>query len=193
MTLAHKITFAAALVLLGAVFFVGYQWLQEHDGRLKVEAQTAVQQKDIEALRATQQQTADTLKAQLAAIALERQQPVAPAQFVVDASKLLPNLPQPVAATPVDTAKPDGPQQVVIPAADLPAFRNYKLTCDAATDSLAACTSTQQTLKAQVALTEAQRDEWQKAAKGGSIWHRALKVAEYVGIGAAVGYAAHRH
>jgi hypothetical protein len=156
--------------------------------------QTSTQQKDIDALKAAAAQTDESLKAQLASLAQQAKQPATPQQIVIDASKMIPNLPTPlqVQQIPVNASIPDGPkvQQVVIPDQDVTAVRDYGLACQAAADKLTACTSDQSNLQKQLSLTGAQRDEWQKAAKGGSFWHRALTAAKWIAIGGAAGYVA---
>jgi len=135
-------------VVLGlAIVLGGYEWLQEHDARLKAESvQTAQQQviataqKSIEQAKADEEQTASSLKAQLSSIASQRTIVVTPAQAAAVANTL-PNLPaqvqvQQVPATPTAPAT----QQIVIPQADIPAFQAYKLDCDESSAKLSACT-----------------------------------------------------
>jgi hypothetical protein len=182
-------------------------WLQEHDARLKAEAAQAAQkqvidqaQKAIDAAREDQARTASDLKAQLAAIEAEKQKPVTPAQFVVDLSKLIPNLPQPAAvvsapapmpsapgalsaaakpAQPGETTPSAAPEVVQIPAADLPSLRDYSLNCQAASARLDACDKTTADLQAQLTGTTAQLNAetrtaeiWERTAKGGTFWTR---------------------
>lgn len=182
-------------------------WLQEHDARLKAEAAQTAQkqvieqaQKSIDAAKADQERTANDLKAQLAAIEAEKQKPVTPAQFVVDLSKLIPNLPQPAAvatapvpapsapgalsaaakpAQPGETTPSAAPEVVEIPAADLSSLRNYSLNCQAASARLDACTNTSADLQTQLTGTTAQLNAetrtaqiWERTAKGGTFWTR---------------------
>lgn len=203
------------LVLLAAICVGAFSWLQEHDARIEAQAESNAQrqtiaqaQQTMDAAKADQAQVAKTLQAQLATIEAERQKPVTPAQFVVDLSKALPQLPQ--AATVVQPAAPPAtpgssgaqaavaPDPVVeIPAADLPALRDYKLSCDETGAKLDACqktgadqgtqlTATQTQLKA----TKAERDSWEKAAKGGSWWHRTLTAGKWLLVGGTIGYVA---
>jgi hypothetical protein len=198
---AKTLAIAVPTVLLtGFLVFAGYGWLQEHDGRVKAEAQTGQQQKQIEGLKQQQSEVQMALDRKLALLEEERRRPATATQLVSDASSLLPNLPQPlqVLTTPENPALPDGPtaQTVVIPEADLQGIRDAQLSCQENTAKLAACQALEDDGKQQIKLTEEQRDEWKIVAKGGSIWHRALGAAKWfaVGAGAGVGvYAATHH
>jgi hypothetical protein len=189
-----------ALLLAGVLVFVGYGWLQEHDARLKTETQTGQQQKQIDGLRQQQADAQTALNGKLASLERERQRPATATQLVSDAGHFLPNLPQPlqVLTAPVNPALPNGPtaQTVVIPEADFQSIRNAQISCQEDTAKLAACQTTKDNGKQQLKLTEEQRDEWKTAAKGGSIWHRALGAAKWFAIGAGTGagvYAATHH
>ena len=176
MTLAHKFTFAVCVVLLGILIWAGYGWLKTHDALTQASAQTAVQQKDIDSLKSDEQETAATLKQQLAALEAQKTTPATPQQIVIDASKLIPSMPTPLQVTtaPVNPQLPDGPQkqQVVIPSDDMTALRDYGVSCEENADKLNACTKTAADMQKQVADLTQQRDTWEKAAKGGSFWHR---------------------
>ena len=196
MTAGHKITLGLALLLTGGLALAGYGWLGEHDARLRAETTSAGAQKDIDALKAQQQQNADTLRQQLAALEREKSTPAAPQQIVLDASHLMPALPKPleVQSVPVNAQLPDGPktQQVVIPAADLEDVRDFSVNCQETADKLEACTKDDADLKQEIVLTGQQRDEWEKAAKGGSVWHRAMTAGKWLLVGAVAGYAVER-
>ena len=195
MTAGHKITLGLALLLAGGLALAGYGWFGEHGARLRAETKSASAQKDIDALK-TQQQTADKLKQQIAALEREKTQPATQQQFVLDASHLMPALPKPleVQSVPVNAQLPDGPktQQVVIPAADLEAVRDFSVNCQETADKLEACTKDEADLKQKLALTGRQRDEWEKAAKGGSVWHRTVTAGKWLLVGAVAGYAVER-
>jgi len=183
-------------VLLTAVFvFAGYGWLQEHDARVKAETQTSQQQKQIEGLKDQQAGIQQVLDSRLAAIQAERSRPATAAQLVRDTSTLLPQLPAPLEAisTPSDAGVPDAPatETVVIPAADFKTLRDAQLTCEEDGAKLTACTTLQANESQQLKLTEAERDEWKTAAKGGSIWHRALGAAKWFAVGAGTGAVAY--
>src|SRR5258708_23242225 len=116
------ITVAAVITILlvaGAVF-AAHGWLKEHDARLRVESKTTEQQKDNEVLEKQQEQAQITLSKQLASLEQEKKKPVSPPEFVVEAAKLIPDLPKRLEVREVaaSTDLPDGPraQEVVIPA-----------------------------------------------------------------------------
>jgi len=194
-------------VVLGlAIVLGGYEWLQEHDARLKAESTQVAQQqviataqKSIDQAKADQAQTASDLKTQLAAIASQRTIVVTPQQAAAVANTL-PNLPaqvqvQQVPATPTAPAT----QQIVIPQADIPAFQAYKLDCDASSAKLTACSLNaasaaviQQGTASQLAAVTKERDTWEATAKGGTFWQRFKHDAIQIGVTAGVAYAAGR-
>jgi len=194
-------------VVLGlAIVLGGYEWLQEHDARLKAESVQSAQQqviatvqKSIDQAKADQAQTASDLKTQLAAIASQRTIVVTPQQAAAVANTL-PNLPaqvqvQQVPATPTAPAT----QQIVIPQADIPAFQAYKLDCDASSAKLTACSLNaasaaviQQGTASQLAAVTKERDTWEATAKGGTFWQRFRHDAIQIGVTAGVAYAAGR-
>jgi hypothetical protein len=194
-------------VVLGlAIVLGGYEWLQEHDARLKAESTQVAQQqviataqKSIDQAKADQAQTASDLKTQLAAIASQRTIVVTPQQAAAVANTL-PNLPaqvqvQQVPATPTAPAT----QQIVIPQADIPAFQAYKLDCDASSAKLTACSLNaasaaviQQATTNQLAAVTKERDTWEATAKGGTFWQRFRHDAIQIGVTAGVAYAAGR-
>jgi len=196
MTIGHNITLGLAVVLAIGLALAGYEWLQEHDARTRAELTSAGAQKDIDALKQQQQQTAADLKQELAALEREKSTPATPQQIVLDASHLMPSLPKPleVQSVPVNAQLPEGPktQQVVIPAADLEAVRDFSVNCQETADKLEACSKDDADLKQELALTGQQRDAWKKAANGGSVWHRAATAGKWLLVGAVAGYAVER-
>jgi cytochrome oxidase assembly protein ShyY1 len=180
-----------AVLLAGFLVFVGYGWMQEHDARLKAEAQTGQQQKQIDGLKQQQAEAQDSLNKQLSALEKSRQTRATATQLVSDASALLPNLPVPlqVQTAPKDPSLPDAPatQTVIIPEADFKSIRDGQVTCEENAAKLATCQTLTDESKQQLQLTEQQRDEWKTAAKGGSLWHRALGAAKWFAVGAGAG------
>ena len=206
MTISRAWAIGIGVVLGLAIVLGGYEWLQEHDARLKAEsvqsAQTqviATAQKSIDQAKADQAQTASDLKSQLTAIANQRTIVVTPAQAAAVANTL-PNLPaqvqvQQIPATPTAPAT----QQIVIPQADIPAFQAYKLDCDESSAKLTACSLNaasaaviQQGTADQLAAVTKERNTWEATAKGGTSWQRFKHDAIQIGISAVVGYAAGR-
>jgi DNA primase len=211
--LKWTIGIAAAVVLLALLALGGYEWLQEHDAKLKADTVTTAQQqtiaqaqKSIDAAKLDQAEVATNLNVRIAALEAQKQQTVSPAKFVVDMSKLLPNLPQPVtvaqtAPTQKTVAGKEVPSASVvqIPEADLQTLQTYKLNCDENEARLGACQKTSTDLTTQLTGTHGQlnamtveRDTWEKAAKGGTWWHRTLTAGKWIVIGGAVGYTAGR-
>jgi hypothetical protein len=99
---------------------------------------------------------------------------------------------------PKNPALPDAPttQTVIIPEADFESIRDGQVSCEENAAKLATCQTLGNASKQQLQLTEQQRDEWKTAAKGGSIWHRALGAAKWFAVGAGAGaglYAAAHH
>jgi hypothetical protein len=189
-----------AVLLAGFLVFAGYGWLQEHDARVKAEAQTGQQQKQIDGLKQQQVDTQNLLAEKLASLEKERQAPATATQLVSDSSTLLPGLPAPlqVQTAPKDPKLPDAPpaQTVVIPEADFKSIQDAQISCEEGAAKLTACQTLSDESKQQLQLTEQQRDEWKTAAKGGSIWHRALGAAKWFAVGAGAGagvYAATHH
>ena len=206
MTISRAWAIGIGVVLGLAIVLGGYEWLQDHDARLKAEStQTAQQQviataqKSIEQAKADEEQTVSSLQAQLAAIASQRTVVVTPTQAAAVANTL-PNLPaqvqvQQVPATPTAPAT----QQIVIPQADIPAFQAYKLDCDESSAKLTACSLNaasaaviQQATTNQLAAVTKERDTWEATAKGGTFWQRFRHDAIQIGVTAGVAYAAGR-
>lgn len=206
MTISRVWAIGIGVVLALAIVLGGYEWIQEHDARLKAESVQsaqqqviAVAQKSIDQAKADQVQTASDLKSQLAAIASQRTIVVTPQQAAAVANTL-PNLPaqvqvQQVPATPTAPAT----QQIVIPQADIPAFQAYKLSCDESNARLSACTLSaatsaiiQEGTDAKLSAVTKERDTWKATAKGGTFWQRFKHDAVQIGITAGVAYAAGR-
>ena len=206
MTISRAWAIGIGVVLGLAIVLGGYEWLQEHDARLKAESVQTAQaqviataQKSIDQAKADQAQTASDLKSQLTAIASQRTIVVTPAQAAAVANTL-PNLPaqvqvQQIPATPTAPAS----QQIVIPQADIPAFQAYKLDCDESSAKLTACSLNaasaaviQQATTNQLAAVTKERDTWEATAKGGTFWQRFRHDAIQIGVTAGVAYAAGR-
>jgi hypothetical protein len=197
---------ALGVAVVGLIVVGSLAWLREHDARQKAEMQTAFQQKSIDAAKSDAAQTASQLQQSLAALEAARAKVATAQQILIDGSKLLPKLPQPVviqaaAATAVGTgpaqpgnpALPDAPgQQLVIPAADFQAIHNAEIDCQESAAKLAACTRTATDTSTELQQATAQRDEWERTAKGGTWWHRTVTAVKWIGIGAATGYVAGR-
>ncbi|AXC13579.1 hypothetical protein ACPOL_4304 [Acidisarcina polymorpha] len=180
---------AGTIVLLVALFGV-HGWKQEHDARLKAANENGQQQKQIEGLVQQQTKAQLALKTRLSSIEEQRRRPVTATQLITDAD-VLADLPEPleVHTAPKDSATQatPGAQTVVIPEVDFKVIRDAELTCQENDVKLNACVATQQNNGEQLKLTQAERDEWKTAAKGGSVWHRAVGAAKWFAIGTGTG------
>ena len=178
-----------SVLLVGFLVFVGYGWMQEHDARLQAEAQTGQQQKQIDGLKQQQAHAQDALTKKLATLLERSRQMPATATPVGErrnhAAAQSP-VPLQVQTAPKDPSLPDAPaaQTVIIPEADFKSIRDAQVTCEEDAAKLATCQTVGDEGKQQLQLTEQQRDEWKTAAKGGSLWHRALGAAKWFAVGA---------
>jgi hypothetical protein len=199
MTISKAWTIGIGTVLLLLAGLGGYELLQEHDARVKAEAQTAAQQKSIDQSKADALTVKKTLTAQLQALEGQRQKPATAPQIVIDAQKLFPNLPaQLQVVTPPPTEQTVNGKMVEVPSApvvqipqvDFQALQNGAITCQENAAKLTACSLTAADTEVELKATTEQRDVWEKAAKGGSWFHRTLTAAKWIGIGVGVGYVA---
>ena len=199
MTISRAWAIGICVVLGLAIVLGGYEWLQEHDARLKAEASTAAEQKTIDQAKTDTATIQKTLAGQLQTLEAQRSQPATPQQIVIDASKFIPNLPQPLQVitppptqTIVDGKTEEVPSAPVvqIPTADLAAIQAGAVTCQEDAANLTACTLTAADTAIELKATTAQRDTWEKTAKGGSWLHKTLNAAKWIVVGAGVGYVA---
>jgi DNA invertase Pin-like site-specific DNA recombinase len=184
-----------AALLLGMIVFAAHAWLQEHDARVKAEMQAGEQQKQIDGLKQQQVIAQQALDTKLASLEQQRKQPATAAKIAEESSILIPTLPQPLRVQSVsdDPALPDSPvsQAVVIPVADFKSIRDAQITCQEDSAKLTACLASEGSEQQQLKLTEAQRDAWKTAARGGSLWHRTLGAVKWFAVGAGTGAAAY--
>ena len=199
MTIQQKFGGIAAFVILGLMAFGGYELSQEHDARLKAETSAAQQQKSIDAAKADAARAADQLQATLKTLEAEKAKPATPQQIVIDASKIIPNLPQPITIEQIpqspglaESNLPNAPaaQQIVIPPADYQAIHDAMIGCQENAAKLTACDTTNGALKKELAETQLQRDDYKTALKGGTFWHRVKSDAIKIGIAGTIGYLA---
>lgn len=209
--------FIGGMLALVFVVLAANAWLQERDARIKAESVQAAQQqvisaaqKQIDQAKADSASAATALQAKLADLEKQKQQPISAQDFAAALQKLVP-LPQApvVVQLPAQTQTANGKTEslpsapvVQIPAADLPALRDYKLGCDETSAKLSACQLTdaadQQELaatKQQLHAAETERDAYKSASKGGSFLHRLkgdLKCLAISGGAAAAGAYAYK-
>jgi hypothetical protein len=185
-------------IVLALISLGGYEWLQEHDVRAKAEAQTAAQQKNIDQAKADTKTVRKTLATQLQTLETQRQQPATAQRIVKDAAKQFPDLPAPLqVVTPPPTEQTVNGKTVEVPSApvvqipqvDFAALQNGMITCQENAAKLTACTLTAADTEAELKATTAQRDVWEKTAKGGSFWQRAGNATKHIGCGLSGGAA----
>jgi hypothetical protein len=201
MTIQQKLGIAAVVALLALIGFGAFEWLQEHDARTKAEATAAVQQKSIDQAQSDAVQTAAQLKQTLAVLQAQAAQPATPRQLVIDASKFVPNLPQPltVVQPPPTVQTVNGKQESVpsapvvqIPQVDFQVLQDSAIRCQENSAKLSACTLTAADTATELKATTAQRDVYKAAMNGGSFWSRLGQTGKCLlmsGGGAAIGAA----
>lgn len=198
MTNAHKITLTLALCLAALLIVVGYGYMQEHEGRIVIDAQ---QKADAAAAKVIQDQESKNtaqLAAVLATLANMKQTIQTPAQIVQALPQVI-QVPMPIREVTPEQAKaadaapelPDAPKlsagDLIIPQADAKAFFDAQVDCKANVAKLSSC---QQTVNNQIATMTLDRVEISQlttALKGGTKWYRTKAFFKAAGIGAAVG------
>lgn len=201
MSLREKFLIGGVIFLVGILVIIGRAALASHDTQLRAETQQQTQkeafqqaQQSIDQARAAEQKAQDDLQTKLAAIAKQRTVIVTPQQAVQALPQIVPNLPQPLKVEPAPTPENPKAQEIVIPQADLQAFKDYKLDCDASKAEASACALKTQAQKVQLedkdeqlTIANTERDSWKAAAKGGTTWQRVGSTAKKVGIGIVIG------
>jgi hypothetical protein len=192
---SSKLGWIVTAVVAAVLIFGAYEWLQEHDARIKAEATVATAQTQIQADKANAAKVQTDLAARLSDLESARSLPATPQQIVISASKLFPNLAQPLqVVTPPPTQQvvngkptevPSAPV-VQIPAVDLKTLQDYAINCEENSAKLSACTLTQATTVDELKETTTQRDAYKTALKGGTFWQRFRHDAKIIGITAVV-------
>lgn len=202
MTLGHKFAVALCVGLVILLVFAAREWLREHDARMQAEATQTTQQqaiaaseKQIDAAKSDETETAAQLAAQLAMLQAQQRQPATAPDLAAQLNAILKPA-APIIATPVakDTpaAQLPGAPAVEIPQADVQGLRDYTLKCQENADKASACAKTSADLQDQLAATRAQvaaetkeAAAWRAAARGGSILHRLTHGLKCLAIGGA--------
>jgi hypothetical protein len=188
MTLAHKLTAAAAIVLLVLLVVGGIAWRQDHKALSQSKAVESAQKPIIAQATADKVVTTSDLTKALAAIQQQRTVVVTVPQAAAAIAQAIPNLPQQVQVQNVPaTATTPESQSLVIPQADIPAFQKYKLDCDESNAKLLACAKNAVDDKTILTATEKERDSWKQTAQGGTFWTRLGSGLKHSGCGAAGG------
>lgn len=188
--MTDNIKYALIVIVLIVAGVFAFEWVQEHDARIKAEAETKVQQAKIE----TAQQAIDDREKvyeksikDYADVLRSVKTPEQAIKSYEQAPEKLINVPTPVVEykTIADAPKVG---DLVVPKADiLPIFQQLN-ECKIAQAGISKCDLDKKDLITQRDAFKAQADEWQKAAKGGSKLHRTLSTLEKVGAGVVVGY-----
>lgn len=174
------------VILVAVAIIGGFLWHEKDMSEraasasvAKIQADYAPQQKQddqvVQDAQAAVAQSQKNLAAQLAAIATQKQQPVEPVDYARIDAMIAQRVGVPQTAVQTTTST-TGQAMTELPTEPL---RNYELGCAATTDSLSACTSTNNNLQAEVkAITNentnlaAEEKQEAKIAAGGSFWHR---------------------
>ena len=196
-------------IVAGAVFAVFlvillFEWHNSEMRNAAAQATTDVLQKTVANAQKTIDAAGDAIAKRDAA--MERQQQAFTAQLAsirtpAQAQPLILDMAAKNLPAPVQTATDPktGAVSYTIPPEDVVPLYKKLATCEQA-GQLDVCQHDVVDLKSQAAELTTQRDSykqeaatWKKAAKGGSFIKRAVKVAEHVAIGAAIGYAIAKH
>lgn len=123
-------------------------------------------------------------------------QKLTPQQIVVKLPEYVPQATQPVQVlTPQSPIVQSGQAHdgdALVPAADIKPIAQALLDGQKCSGDLGSCKTTVQTWQDKYAAKSDEAAQWQKAAKGGSVWKRVGKDILKIGIGVGVGYALHR-
>jgi len=205
MTIRTRIEIIAGVICAAFLLVLLYQWHNSEMRNAAARATTDVLQKTVANAQKTIDAAGDAIAKRDAA--MERQQQAFTAQLAsirtpAQAQPLIldmaaKNLPAPIqTATDAKT----GAVSYTIPPEDVVPLYKKLATCEQSAGQLDVCQHDVVDMKSQAAELATQRDSykqeaatWKKAAKGGPFIKRAVKVAEHVAIGAAIGYAIAKH
>ena len=167
-----------ALVIAGALIFVGRMWLQEHDARLQADTQVKTAQAAIDTLKQQQSVIAQAAKVQIVTL---REQ-AATVQTPVQAVQALQKDPEVKTVLPTLETVPDAPDMVKVNALDL--FKGVN-QCEQDAVTATSCTK-ELDIQKQI---DTQKDvEITALKKKPGFFKRLLKGAKVVGCSAAGGY-----
>ena len=205
MDIYHKVLGVLSVGLLAGGWFLGSQWLQEHDDKLKAQADAVASKKVFDQLAADRRdhEEADKARDDATAKQIEAMQKLAaqvqtPAQIAAWIPKQLAG-PQPITIT-VPPATPQDPHPdaiASIPQASLPALRDSIEKCKEDSVRLQTCQQNLASRDAEIKLADAQIEQLKKQngdlkteLKGGTFWKRTKRAAKWLGIGVGLGAAA---
>lgn len=186
-----KLEIAGGAILLALLLLVGYQQYNKAIENAKAEAKAeydkaadakidaALKQRDAE----YQKQLAPLLAAQAAL------QKATPAQIIKEVPVYIPQATAPITIAGRDSKPNVG--DAIVPQADIKPIAQAVLDGEKCKLDLGKCQSDLGDWQQKYKLQEDETKQWKTAARGGSVWKRAGKVALAVGIGVGIGYAAH--
>ena len=209
-TVERRVAAVAIVAALAAGALGLRSWMDERDQRQQMTAAIASQNSIIAAAAKREEDRAEQLADTLKQIAALKSSVQTPQQVIREIPQYLPQLPQPLETIPSSApAKPPASSagagtaaqksagdlpaapDVRVPSADLKPLFDYVQNCRACQAQLAAVQQDVQDERAKNAALTKQRDEALNAAKGGSVWHRTLRVVKWVAIGFGIGFVAH--
>lgn len=207
----HKLLLGVVVAGLLLAGFAASGWIAAREDRIRGEERTkaaeetrAEIQKQQDVLAATVKQLEAEHERRLAALDQRFAQASSPQQVAQLAAQLM-QLKQPIQfVTPSATPENPHPQPIAqVAAEDTPQVKAYlqqcencKLNLETATKRLSYAEQQQELARQDLTQVTKERDQWRKAAKGGSVWTRMKRNAKWFFIGAGAGAiaatAAHR-
>lgn len=176
----HLSTHVGYLVVIGVVLLAGRLWLQEHDARLRADAQVKAAQSTIDTLKQQQTEVSNAAKSQVIVLQKEAAAVQTPAQAVKALAAPVPEL-QPVSAPLNTEVLPDAPDRVSVEA--LPLYQTLN-SCKQDAINLGAC-SKELDFQNQI---DAQKDVQITALKKKpGFFHRLGRAAKIIGCAGAGG------
>lgn len=216
-TAERRVAAVAVAVALGAAAIGFRSWLDAREDRMQMAATIASQNSVIAAAEKREQDRAQQLADTLKQIADLKNSVQTPQQVIRQMPQFLPPLPQPLeilapASQAVSAAQPAQPPQkgtatgsaagaaktgeaatpdVRVPSADLKPLFDFVQDCRACQAKLAAAQQDAQDEHTKNDALTKERDAAVKAAKGGGVWTRTVRIVKWVAVGFAVGYLVH--
>jgi hypothetical protein len=201
-----KLEIAAGVIALAGIAFGHTIWLQEHDDRLKAQAEIAAAKKAFDQLAGDRRdhEQADKARDDASAKQIDAMQKMAsqiqtPAQLAAWIPKQIPGTPQPITITiPPATSQNPKPDAIAsIPQVDLPVLKDNIENCRENSVRLTTCQQDKASRDAQIKMADAQIEALknensglQTELKGGTFWTRTKRAAKWLIVGAGVGAAA---
>ena len=198
-----KVEIACGILVLTLSLFGFRIWLEEHDDKLKAQADIAAAQKAFDQLASDRQshEAADKARDDATAKQIDAMQKIAsqiqtPAQIAKWLPQQLPGVPQPITITvPPATAQNPQPDAIAsIPQVDLPTLRDSVEKCREDSLKLSTCQSDKASRDAQIKAADAQIEQLktekgalQTELKGGTFFTRVKRAGKWLLIGAAAG------